>query len=87
MLLRFVVAREVTADLRPALAVIGRFEDAFASGVEHVGIVRRKHEWRDPLKTMGKIDGSVPCVIQRPDTYVLHFFFIFVVTINVACFI
>ncbi len=40
LLFRFVVAREITADLCPALSVIGRFENAFARGVEHVRVVR-----------------------------------------------
>ena len=46
LLLRFIVAREITADLRPALAVVGRLENALRRRVEHVGIVRRYPEAR-----------------------------------------
>src|SRR6266403_2667650 len=63
---------------------MGRFEDAFASGVQDVRVVRRKHQRRDPLKPMGKIDSAVPGIIERDGTNVLHLLFIFVVAIDVA---
>ena len=44
LLFAFVVAREIAADLRPALAVIGRLKDAFRRSVKNVGIMRRKHQ-------------------------------------------
>src|SRR5207244_10660419 len=84
LLFTFVVAGKITADLGPTLSVIARFENALRCRVEHVRIVRRKHERRNPLKAMDEIRSSVPCVIQRPDTYVLHFLFIFIVASNVT---
>ncbi len=84
LLFRFVVAREIAADLRPALSVIRRFENAFARCVNHIGVMRRKHERRDPLKTMDEIDSAMSGVIDRNGTNVLHFLFTFIVAIDEA---
>src|SRR5206468_5584551 len=43
-----------------------------------------KHERRDPLKTMGKINSAMPGIVQRNRTNVLHVLFIFVVASEVA---
>ncbi len=40
LLFRFVIFRQVVADLSPALAVIGGFENAFRRGVDHIWIMR-----------------------------------------------
>src|SRR5205809_7520565 len=71
LLLRFIVAREITTDLCPALSVIRGFENALARCVDHIRVMRRKYERRDPLKTMGEIDGAMPRVIDRNGTNVL----------------
>src|SRR5205085_12619078 len=84
LLFRFVVAREITADLRPALSVIGGFENALARCVDHIRVMRRKHERRDPLKAMDKIDSAMSRIIDRHGTNVLHFLFIFIVAIDEA---
>src|SRR5207244_6758710 len=51
LLFRFIVAREITTDLCPALSVIGGFENALPRCVNHIWVMRRKYELRDPLKT------------------------------------
>src|SRR5437016_6440717 len=84
LLFRFVVAREITADLRPLLSVIGGFENALRRGVEHIRIVRRKHQRRDPLEPVDKIDSAVSRIIQRNGTDVLYVLLIFVIATDVA---
>ena len=84
LLFALVVAGEVAADLRPALAVIGRSKNAFGAGVNRVGIMRRKDEWRDPLETMNEIDRAVAGVVHRPDTDVLILLLRFVVADDVS---
>src|SRR5437762_11503270 len=79
LLFRFVVAREITADLRPVLSVIGGFENALRRGVEHIRIVRRKHQRCDPLEPVDKIDSAVSRIIQRNGTDVLYVLLIFVI--------
>ncbi len=44
--------------------------------------MRRKHQRRDPLKTMGEIDGAVTGIIERQWTDVLHFLLVLVVAID-----
>src|SRR5438094_9644560 len=80
LLFAFIVARQIAADLGPALAVIGRFENALRRRVEHVRVVWRQHKRRNPLETMGHIDGPVSGIIERDGTDVLHLFFAFIVT-------
>src|SRR6266705_3596465 len=46
--------------------------------------MRRKHQRRDPLKTVGKIDRAMTSVVDRHRTDVSRFFFLFVVAINEA---
>src|SRR5215211_3740805 len=46
--------------------------------------MRRKHQRRDPLKTVGKIGGAVTRVVDRHRTDVLYFLFVFVVTVDEA---
>src|SRR2546428_6501753 len=84
LLFRFVVAREITTDLCPALSVIRGFENALARGVNHIRVMRRKYERRNPLKTMVEIDGAVPRIIDRHGTNVLHFLFILIVAVDIA---
>ena len=79
-----VVTSEIGADLRPILSVIGRFKNRFGGGINHVGVVRRKKQWRDPLKAMKKIDRAVPGIILRPDAHVLILLLTFFVTRDVA---
>ena len=40
LLFAFIVTGKIAADLGPALSVIGRFENAFGSRIEHVRVVR-----------------------------------------------
>src|SRR5215471_1052471 len=44
--------------------------------------MRRKHQRRDPLKTVGKIGRAMTGVIEWHRTNVLHFLFVLVVTVN-----
>src|SRR5215831_16371606 len=46
--------------------------------------MRRKHQRRDPLKTMRQIDGAVTGVIDWHRTDVLYFLFVFVVAVDQA---
>src|SRR6266700_7376038 len=80
LLFAFVVTREIAANLGPALAVIGGFENAFSRCVEHVRVMWGQHERRHPLETMSHIDRAVPSVIERNGANVLHLFFAFIVT-------
>src|SRR5205814_10607253 len=80
LLFRFVVAREIAADLRPAVSVIGGFENALARCVNYIGVMRRKHERRDPLETMGDICRAMAGIVERNGTDILHFLFIFIIT-------
>src|SRR5207237_7615582 len=84
LLFRFIVFRQVIADLGPARAMIGRFKNAFRGGVEHIWIMRRKKERRDPLKTMQKIDRDMPGMVHRPNADVLSFFLVLIVANDVA---
>src|SRR3989442_984825 len=84
LLFRFVIACEIIADLSPALSVIGRFENALRGGVEHIRIVRRKHQRRDPLKPVRQIDSAVSRIIQRNGTDVLYVLLIFVIATDVS---
>ena len=84
LLFAFIVAREIAADLRPALAVIGRFENALRCGVKRVRVVRRKHKRRGPLETMDEIGRAMSRAVEGEGTHVLHFFFVFVVANDVA---
>src|SRR5207249_8679754 len=84
LLFRFIILRQVIADLGPAHAVIGRFKNAFRRGVEHIWIMRRKKERRDPLETMQKIDRAVAGMVHRPHTDVLSFFLVLIVANDVA---
>src|SRR5713101_3384517 len=52
LLFRFVVARQVATDRFPVGAAVGGLEDALASVVNRVRIVRRGHDGRRPLKTV-----------------------------------
>src|SRR5262249_35762396 len=72
------------ADLSPASPVIGRFENGLSRGVQHIWIMRRKHQRRDPLKTMRQIDGAVTGVVDWYWTDVLYFFFVLVVASDEA---
>ena len=82
LLFRFIVARQITADLCPALSVIGRFKNALRSRIQNLGIMWRKSQWRYPLKTMNKISRAVTGIINRQDANVLDFFLGLVVTID-----
>src|SRR4030095_7077824 len=82
LLFGFIVASQIAADLRPALTVIGRFENALCSGVQNVGVMWRKREWRYPLETMNNIGGAMTRIVQRQDADVLRFFPGLVVTID-----
>src|SRR5215472_11003822 len=84
LLLRLIVAREIATDLCPALSAIRRFENAFACCVNHIGVMRRNHERRDPLKTMDEIGSAMPRVIDRNGTNVLHFLLTSIVAIDEA---
>src|SRR5215470_16898613 len=64
LLFGFVVQCEIATDLCPALTVVGRFENAFRRSVEDIRVMWRKHQRRDPLKTMGEIDGAVTGIIE-----------------------
>ena len=46
--------------------------------------MRRKHQRRDPLKTVGKIDRAMTGVVDRHRTDVSRFFFLFVVASDEA---
>ena len=46
--------------------------------------MRRKHQRRDPLKTVGKIDRAMTSVVDRHRTDVSRFFFLFVVASDEA---
>src|SRR5207249_8439223 len=84
LLFRFIIFRQVIADLGPAHAVIGRFKDAFRRGVEHIWIMRRKEEWGDPLETMQKIGRAVAGMVHRPHADILSFFLVLIVSNDVA---
>src|SRR6266446_964331 len=84
LLFGFVVPGEVAANLRPALSVIGRFENALRRCVHHIWIMRRKHQRRNPLKTMRQIDGAMTGVIDWHRTDILYFLFGFVVAVDEA---
>src|SRR5207253_9598072 len=64
LLFGFIVARQIAADLRPALPMIAGFENALRCRVEDIGIMRRKGERRHPLKTMNNIGRAVSGIIQ-----------------------
>ncbi len=51
-LLRLIVAREVQADGHPGLALIRGLEQDVAGRVEHLGVVRRKHDGEVPLEAI-----------------------------------
>ena len=48
----FVVAGQIRANHRPALALIGGLEDQIAAGVERFGVMRRKDDGEIPLKAV-----------------------------------
>ncbi|MES4787670.1 MAG: hypothetical protein C4294_19780, partial [Nitrospiraceae bacterium] len=87
LLREFVVARQIAADLRPTVPLIGGSKNALRRGVEHIRIMRRKHQRRDPLKAMGKIGGAVARVINRPNADVLLLMSAVIVTSDPAFFV
>ena len=58
-LLALVVARQVGADDRPALPLVGRAMDDVGSGVEHVRVVRRDANRRVPLEAVLQVLGGL----------------------------
>ena len=58
LLLALVIAREIRTDGCPARAMVGALKNYFSSGVEHIGIVRRKQNRFGPLKTMLEFAGA-----------------------------
>ena len=54
-----VVAREIGANLLPVITAITGLQNHLRSVIDDVGIVRRDHDWRSPLKAVFEIHIAV----------------------------
>src|SRR5262245_34854264 len=66
----FIVSREISADLLPALSFIGRFEEHIRRGVKGIRVMRRKDDWKIPLETVFQIRSAPAHRVIRPRIHI-----------------
>ena len=84
LLFAFVVPRQVFADCFPTVALVGRLEDAFRGGVNHIGIMRRNQQRRDPLEAVREIDRAVAGIVERENARIVRVLFVLIVNRQVT---